>query len=89
MRIIAILALLVCASAAPAAGISAQQSAEMQASNGRCAHMGGSFRYEGVGFSSASAEAAIRNCCYYGKRTPVEIGVARGAKGWYACVRYN
>lgn len=89
MRFVAILALLVCATAAPAAGISAQQSAEMQARAGRCAHMGGNYRYEGVGFSTVSAQAAIRNCCYYGQRTPVEIGVARGARGWYACVRYN
>lgn len=66
----------------------AQGVALLQASNGRCAHYGGNRGYEGVGFSSVSADQAIRNCCYYGKLIPKEIGVARGARGWYACVRY-
>lgn len=70
-------------------GQTAQQSAEASAAHGRMAHRGGSYRYEGVGFSTSSAQAAIRNCCYYGRRIPIEIGVARGANGWYACVRYR
>jgi hypothetical protein len=52
-------------------------------------HCGGNRGYEGVGFSSISADHAIKNCCYWGQKTPVEIGVARGARGWYACVRYR
>ncbi len=68
---------------------SAQQSANTSAAQGRMAHRGGSYRYEGVGFSAASAGQAIRNCCYYGQRVAIEIGVARGRNGWYACVRYR
>jgi len=68
---------------------SAQQSASMSAQQNRMAHRGGSYRYEGVGFSAASAQQAIRNCCYYGQRTPIEIAVSRGRNGWYACVRYR
>jgi hypothetical protein len=70
-------------------GQSAQQSASASAAQGRMAHRGGSYRYEGVGFSAVSAQQAIRNCCYYGQRTPIEIAVSRGRNGWYACVRYR
>jgi hypothetical protein len=70
-------------------GQSAQQSANASAAQGRMAHRGGSYRYEGVGFSATSAQQAIRNCCYYGQRTPIEIAVSRGRNGWYACVRYR
>jgi len=72
-----------------ASGLSAQESANISASQGRMAHRGGSYRYEGVGYSTRSAQDAIHNCCYWGKRTPVEIGVARGRNGWFACVRYR
>jgi hypothetical protein len=89
MRIVAILALLAGSTLAKAAGLSAQDSADIQARRGRVGHMGGSYSYEGVGFSTVSAQAAIRNCCYYGKRTPIEIAVSRGSNGWYACVRYR
>jgi hypothetical protein len=68
---------------------SAQGVAEIQASRGSMGHCGGNSGYEGVGFSSNSADAAIKNCCYWGQRTPIEIGVARGRNGWYACVRYK
>jgi hypothetical protein len=68
---------------------SAQQSASTSAAQGRMAHRGGSYRYEGVGYSAVSAQQAIRNCCYYGQRTPIEIAVSRGRNGWYACVRYR
>ena len=70
----------------------AQQKSTQQASQGRMRHVGGSFgtgRYEGVGFSSRSADEAIRSACYWGKKTPVGIGVARGANGWYATVLYR
>ena len=70
----------------------AQTKANLQAAQGRMRHVGGSFgagRFEGVGFSTVSADAAIQACCYWGQRTPVDIGVARGASGWYATVLYR
>lgn len=77
------------------AGVSqgiAQAKAEQQAREGRMRHVGGSFgagRYEGVGFSTVSADAAIRQCCYWGTKTPIDIGVAKGAWGYYATVLYK
>jgi len=68
---------------------SAQGVAETQAQCGSCRHFGGNSGYEGVGYSTASAAAAIRSCCFWGQRKPREIGVARGARGWFACVRYH
>lgn len=70
-------------------GLTAQQSAEASAREGVMAHRGGSYRYEGVGFSTRSPGDAIRRCCYHGLKRAVEVGVARGANGWYACVRYR
>ncbi len=70
----------------------AKQKAQQQASEGRMRHVGGSMgsgRYEGVGFSTSSADAAVRQCCYWGQRSPVGIGVARGQNGWYATVLYR
>lgn len=70
----------------------AQTKANLQAAQGRMRHVGGSFgagRFEGVGFSTVSADAAIQQCCYWGQRDPVDIGVARGANGWYATVLYR
>jgi hypothetical protein len=70
----------------------AQQKSQQQASEGRMRHVGGSMgagRFEGVGFSSRSAEDAIRQCCFWGRRTPVDIGVQRGPGGWYAAVLYR
>ncbi len=70
----------------------AQQKAEVQASQGRMRHIGGSFgagRFEGVGFSTVSADHAIQQCCYWNQKQPVDIGVARGTDGWYATVLYR
>lgn len=70
----------------------AQSKAEKQAARGSCYHVGGGFgngRYEGVGYSSVSADDAIRRCCYWGRLSPVDIGVARGRSGWYATVIYR
>lgn len=70
----------------------AKQKATQQASEGRMRHVGGSMgsgRYEGVGFSTVSADDAIRKCCYWGQRTAIGIGVARGNNGWYATVLYR
>lgn len=44
---------------------------------------------EGIGFSSVSAQDAIRHCCYWGQAQPVSIGVRRGIGGWYATVQYR
>lgn len=70
----------------------AKAKSQQQANEGRMRHVGGSFgsgRYEGVGFSTVSADHAIRQCCYWGQRTPVGIGVVRGARGWFATVLYR
>lgn len=70
----------------------AQRKAEQQASEGRCRHVGGGFgngRYEGVGFSTSSPDAAVRACCYWGQRQAIDVGVARGRNGWYATVIYQ
>lgn len=70
----------------------AQRKAQQQAAEGRMRHVGGSLGsggYEGVGFSTRSAEDAIRNCCYWGQRTPTAVGVSRGPNGWYATVLYR
>ncbi|NBW13943.1 MAG: hypothetical protein EBR82_38660 [Caulobacteraceae bacterium] len=68
----------------------AQQAAEHNARRGivgHCARRAG--RYEGIGFSTISSEHAIRSCCFWGRRPVREIGVARGARGWYAVVWYE
>ncbi|MBX3397506.1 MAG: hypothetical protein KF873_02085 [Gemmataceae bacterium] len=78
------------AGTAPTTG-TAQAKAELQAMNGRMAHVGTvpAGCHEGVGFSTASADAAIRNCCYWGRLPVREIGVARGRLGFYATVIYG
>lgn len=68
----------------------AQEKAHRLAALGRLTHAGRlAGRYEGVGFSSRSADEAIRSCCYWGRRQPIDIGVARGARGWFAVVGYQ
>ena len=69
----------------------ASAKASYKASRGITGHVGGSFggaRYEGVGFSTASAQAALNNCCYGYKRC-VGQAVVRGRNGWYAVRLYN
>ena len=68
---------------------SAQQDAEVMARTGVLRHCGTAGRREGIGFSSASPDAALRNCCYYGRYRIVEKGVARGPRGWFAVIRYE
>jgi hypothetical protein len=48
-------------------------------------------QYEGIGFSTVSPEHAKRSCCFYGQRTPVDIGVAWSPlrRGWFAVIRYR
>jgi hypothetical protein len=75
--------------------VSAQQSAEDMARTGvlrHCGRAGG--RREGIGFSTVSADHAVRSCCYYqdavrGRYRIVERGVARGPRGWFAVLRYE
>ena len=70
----------------------AQRKAQRAANMRVRGHLGGSLggaRYEGVGWSTASPQQAIRHCCYWGQRQPMQIGVARGNDGWYACVLYR
>jgi len=69
--------------------LSAYESASISAQQGRMAHRGGSYAYEGVGYSPVSPDAAMRNCCFYGQRQIVESAVVRGTNGWYACIRYR
>lgn len=68
---------------------SAQGVANRMARLLRMAHLGNpTGGYEGVGMGS-TPDHAISNCCYYGRRTLRDSGVAQGANGmWYACCRY-
>ena len=74
---------------APPAG-SCQGDACELARTGTLRHLGHTRNaYEGIGTGS-TRESAIRRCCYWGSRTPIEIGVAQGRFGrWYAVVRYR
>lgn len=66
----------------------AQGVAELCARHRSCRHFGGhGGLLEGVGFSTRSPDEAVRRCCFYGKIRIVDRGVARGANGWYACIR--
>lgn len=69
---------------------SAQGVANHMASILRIGHFGGNpYAFEGVGMGG-SPQAAIQNCCYYGRRTIADQGVCQGANGmWYACCRYH
>jgi hypothetical protein len=67
---------------------SAQDAAVVLARRGSLVHTGCG-QTEGIGFSTVSEQKAISNCCYWGRRTPIDIGVARGSRGWYAVVRYR
>ena len=70
---------------------SAQWKAEQSARMGSVAHIGGGFgggSYEGNGYGF-TPEHAIQNACFWGQRTPLEIGVARGYNGgYYATIFY-
>ena len=72
--------------------VSAQQHAETLAANGtfaHCSRRGGG--YEGIGFSSAGPDDAVRRCCYWGQRRVREIGTAWSPlrRGWVAVGRYE
>jgi hypothetical protein len=70
--------------------ISAQDHAVVIARRGSLVHSSCG-QYEGIGFSTVSAEQAKRSCCFYGKRTPVDIGVAWSPlrRRWFAVIRYR
>ena len=76
----------------PSTLTTAQGKAEFLAQVGRVYHPGGSFgggSYEGCGMNS-TRETAISTCCFWGQRTPIEIGVAKASNGmWYAVVFYK
>jgi hypothetical protein len=76
----------------------AHQKSQQQASEGTMRHVGGGFgggRYEGVGFSTSSPEAALRACCYRGQRPIRDQAVVYGYNrklrcyGWFATTIYN
>lgn len=79
-------------SANPQPGL-AQQKADQAAQMGFRDHVGGSLggaKFEGVGWSNQSPQLAIQNCCYWGQRSPAQIGVSKSHDGcWYACVLYH
>jgi hypothetical protein len=70
--------------------VSAQDHAVVIARRGSLVHSSCG-QYEGIGFSTVSAEQAKRSCCFYGKRTPADIGVAWSPlrRGWFAVIRYR
>lgn len=75
----------------PAAVGSAQWKAEQCARMNSVMHLGGGFgggAFEGCGFG-ATREQAIQGSCFWGQRTPIEIGVAQGSNGYYAVIFYR
>ena len=68
---------------------SAQADADTMAASGRLRHSGRATCREGIGCGS-TPEAALSNCCYWGRYPVREKAVARGANGrWFAVVRYR
>ncbi len=70
----------------------AQTDADYMARTGRFGHCGRQGnRYEGIGFSTVSADDAIKRSCFWGQRRPVEIATSFSARrrGWVAVVRYR
>lgn len=70
---------------------SAQQDADEMARTGilrHCGRNGG--RREGIG-TGPTPEAALRNCCFYGRYRIVEKGVAYSPtrRQWFAVIRYE
>ena len=56
---------------------------------GHHAQLGPVSGYEGLGYGS-SPDDATRRCCFWGQRSPREIGTAPGPSGgWYAVVLYD
>jgi len=71
---------------------SAQQDADDMARTGQLRHMGrAGGRREGIGFSTAGPQDAMRRCCFFGQYPIAESGVAYSPsrRGWFACIRYG
>jgi hypothetical protein len=69
--------------------VPAQVEAEEMARTGVFGHRGRQGRCrEGIGFSTVSADDAVRRCCFFHTLKPREIGVAKGRRGFYAVIRY-
>jgi hypothetical protein len=67
----------------------AQADADQMAATGRLRHSGRATCREGIGCGS-TPEAALSNCCFWGRYAVREKAVARGANGrWFAVVRYR
>ena len=67
----------------------AQADADQMAASGRLRHSGRAGCREGIGCGS-TPEAALSNCCYWGRYPVREKAVARGRDGrWFAVVRYR
>lgn len=68
---------------------SAQADADTMAQTGRLRHSGRAACREGIGCGS-TPEAALSNCCFWGRYAVREKAVARGRDGrWFAVVRYR
>jgi hypothetical protein len=72
--------------------VSAQEHADQLAVTNtfvHCGRRGGG--YEGLGFSTASPDAACRSACFWGQRRVREIGTAwcPARRGWVAVIRYE
>jgi hypothetical protein len=54
-----------------------------------CGRAGG--RREGIGFSTVSADHAVRSSCFYGRYRIVERAVVWSPirRGWFAVIRYE
>ena len=92
MRWIAMcLATLVCFEAwcATPVVVTAQDHAVVIARRGMLVHSGCG-PYEGIGCGS-TPEQARRNCCFFGRRTIIEEGVASSParRQWFAVIRYR
>jgi len=71
---------------------SAHDDAELMARTGvmrHCGRAGG--RREGIGFSTVSADHAVRSSCFYGRYRIVERAVVWSPirRGWFAVIRYE
>ncbi|MFM8735400.1 MAG: hypothetical protein ACKOC8_09420 [Pirellulales bacterium] len=71
---------------------SAHDDAVVMARTGVLRHLGRcGGRREGIAFSTASPDAALRSCCYYGRYRIVEQAVVWSPvrRGWFAVIRYE
>jgi hypothetical protein len=68
---------------------SAQGVANLIVVSGRFRHWGGYNGYEGIGMGP-TPEAALRNCCFFGRFQIADVGYAQKPNGsWVAVARYR